>query len=150
MEEYELPIFLEGKVLKEKYVKWLKSKASTISRNDKKKKINLNYSSEEYRSKIHDAVMECKGSDFYTKEPLDWNKISKYNDEESKKYKREYKKQFYYLPTVDHEWENGSKDCVFHICSWKTNDCKNDLNHEELIAFCKTIIKNSNHANYIF
>ena len=94
----------------------------------------------QYKVVIHQAVIESNGFDAYTNEQLDWSLLSQYNNEESKKYRREYKKRFALLPTVDHVGDGlGAAD--FKICAWRTNDCKNDLSIEELIDFCRKILK---------
>jgi hypothetical protein len=76
--------------------------------------------------------MICSTLDFYTEEQLDWTLLSKYNNEDSKKYGREYKKQFALLPSVDH-LEDGKGPANFVICAWRTNDSKNDLSYEEFV-----------------
>jgi len=88
---------------------------------------------------IHAAVVESEGVDFYTGERLAWEQISKYRNEESKTRRREYKREFSMLPTVDHIGD-GLGPAAFRICSWRTNDCKNDLTHAELIAFSRSVI----------
>jgi hypothetical protein len=93
-----------------------------------------------YKKAIHEAV--CKGGtrDAYTGRSLDWSLIRTYNNDESKKGRREYKKRFADLPTVDHEGD-GTGHPQFQICSWRTNDCKNDLTVEELKIFCQQFLK---------
>jgi hypothetical protein len=88
---------------------------------------------------IHAAVVDGRGVDFYTGEPLAWEQISKYRNEESKTRRREYKREFFLLPTVDHI-DDGLGPAAFRICSWRTNDCKNDLSHAELITFSRSVI----------
>jgi hypothetical protein len=91
------------------------------------------------RDAIHKAVCAGGDRDAYTGRPLRWDLIRTYNNDESKALKREYKKQFADLPTVDHE-DNGMGDPKFKICAWRTNDSKNDLTVEELIEFCEQFI----------
>jgi hypothetical protein len=88
---------------------------------------------------IHAAVVSGEGADFYTGEPLDWERISKYSNEESKARRREYKRELAMLPTVDHVGD-GLGPADFQICSWRTNDCKADLSHAELIDFSRLVI----------
>lgn len=74
-----------------------------------------------------------------TGEPLAWEQISKYRNEESRLRRRYYKRELAMLPTVDHVGDGlGAAD--FRICAWRTNDCKNDLTHDELVAFAKVFI----------
>ena len=28
----------------------------------------------------------------------------------------------------------------FRICSWRTNDCKNDLSAEKILEFCRSVL----------
>jgi hypothetical protein len=88
---------------------------------------------------IHRAVVASGGFDNYTGQKLAWNKISTYDNAKSKEGKRNYKKSFWDLPTVDH-WGDDLTANAFRICSWRTNDCKNDLNDGELIAFCRIVL----------
>ena len=88
---------------------------------------------------IHQAIVKSDGLDEYTGELLDWNLISAYNNEDSKKGRRAYKKRFAKLPTVDHVGD-GTGPANFVICGWRTNDCKNDLPREELIEFCRMVL----------
>lgn len=50
-----------------------------------------------------------------------------------------YKKSFRNMPTVDHFGDDLTAG-EFRICSWRTNDCKNDLAEEELVEFCRAIL----------
>jgi hypothetical protein len=88
---------------------------------------------------IHAAVVASEGTDFYTGEPLEWEKISKYSNEEAKARRREYKRELAMLPTVDHVGD-GLGPADFQICSWRTNDCKADLTHSELVGFSRLVI----------
>jgi hypothetical protein len=88
---------------------------------------------------IHAAVVSGGGVDYYTGEALAWEQISKYRNEESKARRRLYKRELAMLPTDDHTGDGlGTAD--FQICAWRTNDCKNDLTHDELITFAQTVI----------
>ena len=57
---------------------------------------------EKYKQAIHRAVNESKGKDYYTCEKLRWDLISQYDNLKSSKGKREYKKKFAKVPSVDH------------------------------------------------
>ena len=91
---------------------------------------------------IHQAVYKSGGLDAYTGEALDWNLISVYNNEESRKGRRVYKKKFAKLPTVDHVGD-GTGSADFVICGWGTNDCKNDLPRAEFIELCRAVLAHS-------
>lgn len=99
--KYALPLFLKGHCKDETYQRWLSRKAKTHVKRDRGRK-NSSAGIEEYKRAIHDAVDKSGGKDEYTGEDLDWQLISKYNNEESEKEGRGYKKKFAGLPTVDH------------------------------------------------
>jgi len=88
---------------------------------------------------IHKAVADGGGLDEYTGESLDWELISTYNNEDSKRGRRAYKRKFAKLPTVDHVGD-GTGPANFVVCGWRTNDCKNDLPREEFIEFCRAVL----------
>ena len=128
------------------YKRWLQRKTTSLVRRDRKylqsqEKDPKTVVFKEYKTAIHNAVCECQGKDAYTGEALHWNLLSKYENKKAKAGKRAYKKKFALLPTVDHVDELGI--AKFKICAWRTNDAKNDLSLNELIDFCKKIIKKS-------
>ena len=142
MNKYYPPIEIDQTV----YKRWLQRKAQSLARRDRKylQSQGKNTSTvvvKEYKIAIHDAVCECQGKDAYTGEVLKWDLLSKWNNKDAKKFKRNYKKEFALLPTVDHVVKKGV--AKFKICAWRTNDAKNDLSLNELIEFCKKIIKNN-------
>ncbi|MBI3819519.1 MAG: hypothetical protein HY286_12560 [Planctomycetes bacterium] len=117
-------------------------KAAAHVKRDRSRDPSCNIS--EYKGAIHAAVKESNGNDHYTGEPLAWDQISKYNNEESKRRRHEYKAEFAMLPTVDHI-AAGAKKATFCICSWRTNDAKNDLSRDEFYKLCAKVLK---HAGY--
>lgn len=126
------------------YKRWLQRRATSLARRDRKWLLSQGKDTKtvvvkEYKTAIHDAVCECQGKDAYTGEALDWTLLSKFDNENAKAGKRKYKKEFALLPTVDHVDELSVSK--FKICAWRTNDAKNDLSLNELIDFCKKIIK---------
>lgn len=136
--KYELPDFLLGRCTQVRYERWLRAKADAHVRRDRKRG-NGTAIGEAYRVAIHAAVVASNGSDCYTGEPLEWESISTYCNEESGMRRREYKRELALLPTVDHVGDGlGAPD--FRICAWRTNDCKNDLSADELLAFCRRIV----------
>ena len=138
MRKYQLPIFLDGIVTQSVYEKWLDRKARSHFNRDKKRG-NTSITLELYKVEIHNEVHASNGLDAYTGEHLDWSLISKYNNDESKEFGREYKKQFALLPTLDHV-DDGLGHPNFKICSWRTNDSKNDLSLSEFMELCKKIL----------
>ncbi len=137
--KYQMPAFLGGIQKQSTYERWLQRKAAAHIRRDRRRG-NTTATQAEYKEAIHGAICESEGVDAYTGENLDWSLISKYNNEASKAHRREYKKKFGMLPSVDHVGD-GTGPADFRICGWRTNDCKNDLNLDELLAFCQLIIE---------
>lgn len=71
-----------------------------------------------------------------------WTLISQYDNTASKADGRVYKKKFADLPTVDHVGD-GTGPADFVICSWRVNDCKNDLTYEEFVAVCRQVLEHA-------
>ncbi len=137
--KYQLPPFLEGIQTQEVYERWLHRRAQAHVKRDRKRG-NRNAKNAQYKIAIHHAVLASKGLDAYTLEELDWRLLGRYNNEEAKIQGRDYKKGFAMLPSVDHVGDGlGAPD--FKICSWRTNDCKSDLSLDELVAFCRKVLR---------
>ena len=56
------------------------------------------------------------------------------------KVKKEYKKQFAKLPSVDHVGK-GQGRADFKICSWEINSAKSDLSYVEFLELCERVIQ---------
>jgi hypothetical protein len=138
MRIFDLPPFLDGVVAREAYVRWLQRKAAAHIRRDRMRG-NTSGSVSEYKRAIHAAVCASGGRDSYTGEDLDWGLISKYDNEESKQGRREYKARFALLPTVDHLGD-GTGPADFQICAWRTNDAKGDLSLEAFVTLCERVV----------
>ncbi len=140
-ERYRFPVpeVLKGKCTQQDYTHWLYNKASAHVKRDRKRGNDI-ATPALYREAIHEAVSRGGDRDAFTGEPLRWDLIRTYDNEESKKGRREYKKRFADLPSVDH-LDDGMGQPNFAICSWRTNDCKNDLTVDELIEFCEAFLK---------
>lgn len=135
---YELPEFLNGRVTKEHYVRWLHRKAMAHVKRDRLR-LDAQITNTIYKQQIHAAVCASDGLDWYTGEPLAWDKISTYDNEQSKADRSLYKARFALLPTVDHVLRlDGAYDFV--ICGWRTNDAKNDLSLTEFLKLCRLVI----------
>jgi hypothetical protein len=138
-----MPGFLEGVVTPEAYERWLGRKATAHVKRDRKR----GYSSVTralYKEAIHGAVVMSDGKDACTGEQLNWHLISTYKNEDSKEGHHEYKAGFALLPTVDHV-SAGATEPSFGICSWRTNDAKNDLSLESFLELRTKALK---HAGY--
>ena len=139
MKKYQLPGFLVGVITQERCERWLQRKSMSHSRRDKHRG-NHRAKNADYKVAIHDAIVQSKGLDSYTKEKLDWTLLGKWNNEEAKKRGRQHKREFYLLPSADHTNDGRGKP-EFKICAMLTNDVKSDLSHEELLDFCEKLLK---------
>jgi hypothetical protein len=142
---YELPSFLEGMCAAEQYRQWLSRAASRHVKRDRKRG-NERASRQEYKRAIHEAVLRQGQTDAYTGESLDWSLISTYDSKKAKEGGRAYKKSFGDMPSVDHVGD-GLERANLCICSWRTNDCKSDLDLEEFIALCQKVVTYSRRLN---
>ena len=133
-----MPKFLSEKVKQSKYEKWLHRKASAHYQRDRRRGTE-NISREIYKIAIHKAVEKSFGKDTYTGEDLRWDLLCKYENEKSKAGRSYYKERFALLPSVDHV-DFRKKPDDFIICSWRTNDAKNDLNKEDFFELCKKVL----------
>lgn len=135
---YEPPKFLSRSTNQPAYTRWLQRKATAHARRDRAR-WGCPVSISKYKLAIHDAVLRSKGRDFYTGERLAWHLISRYDNQASKSGGTRYKNKFALLPTVDHV-DPQSRRPDFQICSWRTNDCKNDLSVRDLKRFCRRFL----------
>jgi hypothetical protein len=139
-----LPQFLEGRVHPQEYERWLKRKAASHFKRDRKRNYH-NITAAAYRDAIHQAVLQSKGRDFYTGEELDWSLLSQYDNHESESGKHAYKAGFALLPTVDH-LDSSLPNSGFCICAWRTNDSKHDLSYQAFIELCIKVLKYANYS----
>jgi len=137
--KYSLPDFLKAACSGSSYRRWLSRKATAHFVRDRKRG-NEKVTREAYKAAIHEAVLRCEGRDEYTGRTLDWKLIGTYDNEQSRREKRAYKKGLGNLPTVDHVGD-GLGPANFKICSWRVNDCKNDLDLEEFLEICRAVIR---------
>jgi hypothetical protein len=138
MRKYQLTENMSKLVDQAAYERWLHRKASAHIKRDRARGNNT-ATNVEYKLAIHQAVCDSNGKDAYTDEELDWSLLSKYDNKQSKEHGRHYKKQFSLLPSVDHVGDGKGK-ADFKICSWRTNDSKNDMSLEEFIDLCKKVV----------
>jgi hypothetical protein len=138
---YSLPDFLVNQCTLQEYKKWLHRKAFAHFKRDSDRGMK-NISCSSYKKAIHEAVLNGGQHDAYTGEQLNWKLISKYRNEEARVGGRQYKKKFWYLPTVDH-YDNNRENPTFKICAWKTNDCKNDLTLNEFLEVCEKVLNHN-------
>jgi hypothetical protein len=86
------------------------------------------------------AIEKSNGCDFYTGEPLDWHLISKWVGLAEGTSANDYRRKFWMLPSVDHDFDDPAKP-VFHICSWRMNDSKNDQSIAEFLQLAVRVQK---------
>jgi hypothetical protein len=84
---------------------------------------------DEARDCDRDRAVEC---DVYTDDPLDWHLISKWVGAEEGTITNDYRRKFWMMPSVDHDFTDPTKP-TFHICSWRMNDSKNDQTLQEFL-----------------
>lgn len=135
---FPVPPCLSGKCSQADYTHWLYGKAAAHVRRDKKRGNAASVTSS-YRQAIHAAVCAGGDRDAFTGEVLRWDLIRTYDNAASKAGRRNCKKRFALLPTVDH-LDDGMGAPSFAICGWRTNDCKGDLSLEELADFCRSFL----------
>jgi hypothetical protein len=139
-----MPEFLHGVISAEAYERWLSRKAAAHVKRDRLRDFS-GTTRALYKETIHAAVLLSNGVDAYTGERLDWRLISTYNNEESKTGRHKYKAGFALLPTVDHVRAEAT-EASFKICSWRTNDAKHDLSHDEFMDLCQLVLEHAGHA----
>ncbi len=145
MRKYQLTKELTRVIEQEIYEHWLHRKSMAHVKRDRARG-NTKATNEEYKIAIHKAVCRSGGRDSYTNEELDWSLLSKYDNKQSKKHGRAYKKQFALLPTVDHVGD-GRGEADFRICAWRTNDAKGDLSYSEFVELCEKVLNAANKSN---
>jgi hypothetical protein len=141
--KYQLPGSVAPLLDQQVYERWLARKAAAHAKRDRKRG-NLTATIEAYKVAIHHAVETSGGRDAYTGEDLNWNLVSKYDNEESKLGRRTYKALYALLPTVDHVGD-GLGVADFRICGWRTNDAKHDLSYHDFIDLCHRVT--AHHGN---
>jgi hypothetical protein len=139
--KYALPDFLVGVCKQPEYERWLRRRTAAHVKRDRKR-LKKKIKPVSYRVGIHGAVVDSGGLDYYTKEKLEWKLLSRYVNAESKRLRRKYKKRFALLPSVDHDLDDAGR-FTFRICSWRTNDAKNDLTLAEFRRLCRLVLENS-------
>ena len=145
--KYPLPSFLQGICTPSRYIKWLMNKADTLRKRDVKrgKSYTRQYALQDYKEKIHEAIV-CNGpNDPYTGEALRWDLMGKWDNKAglAKSVAGEYgagplNPEFYLLPTVDHA-DPYADTLEFEICSWIINTSKSLQTPDAFIALCRKV-----------
>jgi hypothetical protein len=100
----------------------------------------------EYKEAIHAAVVRDGVRDAYTGTLLSWDLISTYDNTAARLGGRAYKHRMRDLPTVDHV-EDGMGPPKFRICSYSTNDAKNDLSLDDFIELSRRVVAHATQVN---
>jgi hypothetical protein len=119
--------------------KWLHRKAKAHVRRDKQRGFHR-ATVPVYKQAILDAIEESQGRDYYTGEQLKWSRIGLWRNAEAAERRGDYRRKFWMLPSVDHDFADPAKP-VFHICSWRMNDSKNDQNIAEFLQLAARVKK---------
>jgi hypothetical protein len=137
--KYPLPAFLIGIMTLLQYDKWLQVRAESLFKLDKARKrpYAIAGSIPMYKEKIHEAVLKNGTIDPFMGDPLNWELVQKWDSTKDKGHGN-FLKEFYFMPTVDHIDPYGDT-LEFEICSWLSNDCKNDQTPEEFIKMCRDV-----------
>lgn len=124
------------------FEKWINRKANSLCRRDKKRTKGIfNLTPMQYVEGICNAIKESPVFDFYTGDKLDWTQIGKYTNEEAQELGPDIKKKYAMMPTVDHA--DAKPEPNFRICTWRTNDAKNDLTLDEFRKLCLKVLRHS-------
>jgi hypothetical protein len=142
--KHTFPDFLKGKCSELDYQKWLDLKAKELLKRDKRrnKPYAFNNSRSNYKDYIHNAVLEAGFYDPYTGDEMRWDLIGTWDSKLAHSGRDKYMKLFAFMPTVDHKYPD-SDTITFEIITWRTNDCKNNLDPTEFYAFCSKVVANS-------
>jgi hypothetical protein len=117
---------------------WLDRKAKAHVKRDKARKRKVTVP--QYKEAILRAIEESKGRDFFTGDKLDWPSIGFWNNEDAKRGGATYRKEFWNLPTVDHDRDEAGSP-IFRLCSWRMNDSKNDQSLAEFLELAAKVQK---------
>lgn len=131
---YNLPEDLRASlgVTNEAFRTWLRHKAQTHVRRDRNRAVPVARVSS-LKEQIYAAVLESQGMDAYTGQPLDWHLSSTWDNDEAELGRGEHKRNYWNLPSIDHEGEH------IRICSWRMNDSKNDQSIEEFLDLAEKV-----------
>jgi hypothetical protein len=121
------------------FLKWLDRKAKAHVGRDQKRG-SQSATVPGYKQAILDAIEESQGGDYYTGEKLDWSRIGLWRNAEAAERRGDYRREFWMLPSVDHDFADSAKP-VFHICSWRMNDSKNDQSIAEFLQLAARVQK---------
>lgn len=127
------------------FLKWLDRKAKAHVRRDKQRGFN-SAAVPAYKQAILDAIERANGFDYYTGDKLDWHRIGLWRNAEAAEGRGDYRKAFWNLPSVDHDFTDPQRP-VFHICSWRMNDSKNDQSVEEFLALAEQVRRHRGSAS---
>ena len=144
--KYQLPQCLqEQRIAELAFLRWLQRKATAHVRRDRQRGYTA-VTVAAYKRAILQAVVDAKGVDYFTGAALDWHRISQWDNAEAARGRGEYKREFWNLPTVDHENPRNPRSPL-RLCSWRVNDSKNDQTLEEYLNLAETIRAHQDRAS---
>jgi hypothetical protein len=117
--------------------KWLRRRALAHVKRDKQRGF-LSASVPNYMQTILTAIEKSQGRDYYTGEKLDWSLIGLWRGTDDAEPRGQYRRKFWKLPSVDHDFTDPQNP-IFHICSWRMNDSKNDQSIAEFLALAAVV-----------
>ena len=91
---------------------------------------------EEYREAIHQAVIKSKGLDYYTGQPLEWNRLN--HDKPEGGGQRNHRITGRY-PSIDHY--RGINQLDYRICAGSVNHAKGALDHQQFVELCRHVVE---------
>jgi hypothetical protein len=136
--KWRIPDCLKPTVSDEEvFRKWLNRKAASVRKRDRKRNVPV-VSLSMTKQAIVAAIERSGGRDFYTGEALHWHLISKWAGAEQGTSASVYRRRFWMLPSVDHDFTNPAEP-AYHICSWRMNDSKNDQSVDEFLELATKV-----------
>jgi hypothetical protein len=136
--KWKIPDCLKPRISDEDVFRtWLHRKALSVRKRDRKRNVPV-LSLSVMKQAIVSAIERSNGCDFYTGEPLDWHLISKWVGSEEGTSANDYRRKFWMLPSVDHDFTDPARP-AFHICSWRMNDSKNDQSIPEFLQLAAKV-----------
>src|SRR4051812_27524549 len=107
--KWKIPECLKPTVSDEEaFRKWLDRKAQSVRKRDRRRNVPV-LSLSTMKEAILAAIERSNGRDFYTGEPLDWHLISKWVGMEEGTSASVYRRKFWMLPSVDHDFTDRVK-----------------------------------------
>ena len=115
----------------QRYVEWLERQAQNCRTRDSK---GARRPIDEYREAIHKAVLKSNGVDYYTGEPLEWNRLNHDKPMGGGQHNHRIRGRY---PSVDHY--HGVDRLQYRICAGSVNHAKGALSHQQFVTLCRKV-----------